>query len=93
MIGEGYKANFESLQRAFQQEDAALVECTDAETGKPAYVICAVNYIDGEYELVPFARMFDGNPYEGLIPPVGEELKKQLTLPFTEEERKGEKVR
>jgi hypothetical protein len=43
-------------------------------TGQPVYALCAVNY-DGEMvDLVPLARMFDGNPYEELVPPgLGEE--------------------
>jgi hypothetical protein len=29
--------------------------------------------VDGEYEMVPFAKLFDGNPYEELDPPMSEE--------------------
>jgi hypothetical protein len=36
---------------------------------RPAYVICAVNRRGPDYELVPFARLFDDNPYELLAPP------------------------
>ncbi|MGH7119574.1 MAG: DUF6117 family protein, partial [Acetobacteraceae bacterium] len=41
-ISQGYKRNFETLQRVFKDEAAALLECTDAVTGKPVMVICAV---------------------------------------------------
>ena len=30
---------------------------------------CAVNRRNPDYELVPFARLFDDNPYELLAPP------------------------
>ena len=46
------------------------MECTDAVTGKPVIAICAVNTVNGEYEFSPLAKMFDGNPYEELNPPI-----------------------
>ena len=70
MITEGYKANFETLKRAFKNKVVALMECTDAVTGKPVIAICAVNTANGEYEFSPLAKMFDGNPYEELLPPM-----------------------
>ena len=67
-----YQANFETLQRAFDNEDVCLVACTDAVTGKLVPTICMVNVHpeDGEIELVPVAKMFTGNPYEEVIPPL-----------------------
>ena len=70
MITKGYIANFETLERAFKHGDVALMECTDAVTGKPVIAICAVNTVNGEYEFSPLAKMFDGNPYEELNPPI-----------------------
>lgn len=70
MITKGYRANFETLERAFKHGDVALMECTDAMTGKPVIAICAVNTVNGEYEFSPLAKMFDGNPYEELNPPI-----------------------
>ncbi len=70
MITKGYRANFETLERAFKHGDVALMECTDAVTGKPVIAICAVNTVNGEYEFSPLAKMFDGNPYEELNPPI-----------------------
>lgn len=69
MIPQPYRDNFNSLQRAFDAGDACLLKCRDKATGKPAYVLCAVNARGEEYELVPFARLFDDNPYELLSPP------------------------
>ena len=66
----GYKANFETLQRAFQNGDVALMECELAATGEPVAVVCAANrQDDGSVEFAPFAMLFDGNPYEMLNPP------------------------
>ena len=69
MITKEYKANFETLKKAFKNKAVALVECTDAETGKPVITVCAVNIVNREYELIPLAKMFDGNPFEELLPP------------------------
>ena len=74
-IPEAYSKNFATLQHAQDNGDLALVECTDAKTGQPVYTICAIerhydehdNYTD--YVMVPLAKMFDGNPYEELVPP------------------------
>jgi len=66
----GYRANFETLQRAFQNGDVALMECELATTGEPVAVVCAANrYEDGSVEFAPFAMLFNDNPYEIVIPP------------------------
>lgn len=70
MIPDGYKSNFNTLQRTFSNGDAALVECTDNRTGAPVFTVCAVQRReDGSIEMVPLAKLFDGNPYEELNPP------------------------
>lgn len=69
MISKGHKANFETLKKAFKNKDVALMECTDAVTGKPVIAICAGNIVNGEYEFIPLAKMFDGNPFKELNPP------------------------
>jgi hypothetical protein len=69
MIPQPYRDNFNTLYRAFDAGDACLLECHERATGKPVYVLCAVNHREEEYELVPFAQLFDDNPYERLTPP------------------------
>ena len=68
-IPEAYSKNFETLKRAQDNGDLALVECTDAETGKPVYTVCAMQHDGDGYLIVPLAKLFDGNPYEELVPP------------------------
>jgi hypothetical protein len=68
-IAEGYKHNFSQLCRAVSNGDAALLETTEKATGMPTVVVVAVTFDGHEYQLVPMARMFDGNPYEELDPP------------------------
>jgi hypothetical protein len=68
MISKGHKNNFDTLKQAAANGDLALMECHCSSTGKPVTVICAVNRIRNEFEFVPVARLFDGNPYEEVIP-------------------------
>lgn len=69
-IATGHKQNFETLQEAFNNGDVALMECQLVATGEPVAVICAANRSsDGGVEFVPFATLFDGNPYEAVNPP------------------------
>ena len=67
-LKRGDAANFETLRRAFQAGDVALVETTD-QTGRYIAVICAVNVDDRGIQMVPLARMFEGNPFEELVDP------------------------
>lgn len=72
MIGEGHRANFETLKRAILQGDACILECRDKKTGEDVPVICAVQYSGDDrepYEFVPLAKLFNENPYEEMEPP------------------------
>jgi hypothetical protein len=68
-IAKGHSMNLETLTQAFQDGAVCLVECTDKITKQSVVVLCAVQMVSNEYEMVPFAKMFDGNPYEELDPP------------------------
>lgn len=68
-ISKGHKANFKTLELACRNGDLALLECTDAATGAPVTVIVAVQQRGDQYEFVPLAKLFDGNPYDELTPP------------------------
>lgn len=69
-IVQKHKANFEMLTRAFKSGDVCLMDCIDKATKKHIAVICAMNRIDGETEMVPIVQFFNGNPYEMLISPL-----------------------
>lgn len=69
-IPKGHKTNYETLLKAAQSNDLALMECTDTKTGDPVYVLCAVNRLNKEFEFVPLARLFNSDPYEEVNPPV-----------------------
>jgi hypothetical protein len=71
-IPGGYRLNFQTMLRAAQDGQLALMECTEKATGLSAFVVCMVNppdEEDGEVEFVPVARLFDGNPYDEVDPP------------------------
>ena len=69
MIPDHIRANFQTLMHAAENDDLALMECADAETGAPRYVICAVGRNGGEYLFTPFGHLAEGNPYEAYRPP------------------------
>lgn len=72
-IPDAVSANFDTLQRAADNGDLAVMECTKRETGETVYVVCAVYRDEDEmFNLVPLAQMFTGNPYEQIDPPAPE---------------------
>jgi hypothetical protein len=73
-IPDAFRRNFSTLLRAAESGDLALVECTDAETGEPRYVICAVGREGGDYVMTPFGHLHDGNPFDVYRPPAGSVL-------------------
>lgn len=68
-VVQQHRPNFDTLQSAFQNGDVALLECQLKATGESVAVIVAVNRDGEDFGFVPFAMMFNGNPYEMLNPP------------------------
>ena len=62
-------ANFQTLLRAAENGDLALMECADALTGETRYVICAGGREGSDFLFTPFGHLADGNPYEAYVPP------------------------
>lgn len=73
-IPEAYIRNFRTMLRAAEQGDLSMLECTDAITGEPRYVLCAVSLQGSDYVMTPFGHLHDGNPYEAYLPPGGSRL-------------------
>ena len=63
------RTNFNTLLRTVASGDLALLECTDAATGEPRYVLCAVGRDSGDYVMTPFGHLAPGNPYDAYLPP------------------------
>lgn len=68
MLYDGEKANFETMNRAFRNGDACILKCKDKKTGDHVTVVCGINRRGEEFELVPFAKLFNGNPYDEVEP-------------------------
>ncbi len=68
-IPDNAGANFRTLLRAAADGNLALVECADAKTGEPRYVICAVGRDGTDFLFTPFGHLADGNPYDAYLPP------------------------
>ena len=54
--------NFNTLMRAADDGNLALMECTDARTGEPRYVLCAVHRHGTEYAFTPLGHLAGENP-------------------------------
>jgi hypothetical protein len=69
-IPEPLRANFNTMLRAAASGHLALLECLDAKTRNPRYVIVAINRSGDECEFVPFGHLVsDQNPYDAYLPP------------------------
>ncbi|GGB12827.1 hypothetical protein GCM10011491_45770 [Brucella endophytica] len=68
-IPEHARTNFRTLLHAADDGNLALMECLDAATGEPRYVLCAVGRDGDDYVFTPFGHLADGNPYDAYLPP------------------------
>lgn len=63
------RTNFQTLLRAAEDGNLALMECQDAVTGSARFVICAVGRDRDDFIFTPFGHLADGNPYDTYLPP------------------------
>ena len=68
-IPDHARANFQTLLRAAADRNLALMECSDAVTGEPRYVICAVGRDGTDFLFTPFGHLADGNTFDAYLPP------------------------
>jgi hypothetical protein len=68
-IPDHARTNFDTLLRAASDGNLALLECLDAATREPRYVLCAVGRSEDGYVFSPFGHLADGNPNEAYLPP------------------------
>lgn len=69
-IVQKHTANFETLKQAFAAGDVCLMDCIENSTGEHVAVICTIVFDGKEYITTPFAKFFNGNPYEMLTSPM-----------------------
>lgn len=64
-LAKGHKANFETLSRAFANQDIALVSAIRKADQQPVALICAMQRNDDKtITTIPLAEMVNGNPFE-----------------------------
>jgi len=64
-----HKVNLETIIRAAKAGRLAIVDCQDKATRKAVTILCAIGQDRDVCVIVPFAKLFDSNPYEELYPP------------------------
>ncbi len=70
-IPTAFQTNFDTLLRAAADGNLALLECSDALTGQPRYVLCAVGFDGASYCMTPFGHLADGDPFNLYRPTQG----------------------
>lgn len=64
-LSKGHKANFETLERAFNNGELALVSAVRKADKKDVALVCAMQHNeDGSIMPIPLAEMVNGNPFE-----------------------------
>ena len=63
------RTNFNTLLRAAASGDLALMECLDARSREPRYVLCAVGRDGAEFVFTPLGHLAPENPFEAYLPP------------------------
>ncbi|MHA2085645.1 MAG: DUF6117 family protein [Candidatus Thorarchaeota archaeon] len=69
-IVQDHQENFNTLSKAFEAGDVCIMDCIEKASGEHIAVICAVTFDGTDYQFTPFARFFNGNPYEMLESPM-----------------------
>jgi len=68
-LAKHHTTNLETIQKAAEEDNLAVVECRKKSTGETVAMLCAVGFDGEEYCITPFAEMVDGNPFELYEPP------------------------
>ncbi len=69
MLGQPDRTNFDTLSRAFDAGDAALLEVRRVSDGAVLAAICAISRVGEDFVITPFAVMVEGNPDALYDPP------------------------
>lgn len=73
-IVQQHQENFNTLKRAFADGKVCIMDCIEKATGEHVAVICSMYQEGKDIEFTPFARFFNGNPYEMLTSPIEYDL-------------------
>ena len=64
MLRPGDKANFQTLLDAARNNRLVAAESRDIRTGEYVAVLCAVNRVDDEFQMVPLGELCRRDPFE-----------------------------
>jgi UTP-glucose-1-phosphate uridylyltransferase len=68
-IVQKHKDNFDTLTDAFKNGEVLLMDCINKKSKEHEAVICAYVFDGTDYNITPFARFYNGNPFKMLINP------------------------
>lgn len=68
-IPDYLRRNFETPLRAAADDSLALIECRNAVSGEPRYVVCAVGRDDAGFVITPFGHLAKGDSSRQYRPP------------------------
>lgn len=70
MLNPSDKSNYETLIKAAEAGNVALMDVRRRSDGKSVAAVCAVGFDgDNQYTFTPFAIMVEGNPFDLFDPP------------------------
>lgn len=72
-LADWEQKNFQTLLRAAEDGNLALMSGLDAETGEHRAMIVAIAWDGAEYQITPFGHLATGNPFEQYIPASAED--------------------
>lgn len=67
------------LREAFKDQMVALAVCVDVFTQQPVLVLCAAEPDGESYKYTPVAKLFNGSPFDEVVPPDGMMVIQQRT--------------
>lgn len=69
MITKRARMQFQNILFAADTQRLCVAKCFNIATGKPEYVLCAQQIVDGVDTYAPLAKLFNTNPYAEITPP------------------------
>ena len=67
-VPSGHENNLQTIIKAAKNDDLILIHVRQ-KSGNYVTVLAATNRVGNNIDIVPLAKLFDGNPYEELEPP------------------------
>lgn len=69
MITKRARMQYQNILFAANKQTLCVAECFNIATGKPEFVLCAQQIVNGVDTYAPLAKLFGANPYAEITPP------------------------